>query len=324
MEFLALSAPWILLLLIVIAICLLLFRRRKFATGLLLLAMAGNWWFEVMPVGVLSKVSSSKFQVQGNELKVLSFNCNLSHKQDNREEKRSKIKAFINKQVPEVVFLTENFINRDDSLWLILQEVYPYRVKQKNSVGNSLYSKYPILSDTIYKEKGQGYGITYCQIEVKGKRLEVIGVHLSSNNYNEQMVYMTPDSVATGAQAHTYLKNIVTASEYRVREVERLAEFQSSRVPDGSKESIIPTIVMGDFNDVCGSPTMRILESAGLKDAWWEGGFGYGATINTPLPFRIDHILYNEGLKLRNIKKVSANSLSDHDALVATFSINGI
>lgn len=84
-------------------------------------------------------------------------------------------------------------------------------------------------------------------------------------------------------------------------------------------KNLVPTIVMGDFNDVPGSPTLNILERAGLKDAWWEGGCGYGATIHHPLPYRIDHILHNDGLKLKSIKKIVTQDLSDHDALVARF-----
>lgn len=328
MELFALSAPWILLLLTVAAIGLLMFRRWKVAAGLLLLAVIGNWWIEVMPVNIVlpdgqaakPKQGFNEARVQEGELKVLSFNCNLSIKHENREEKRSKIRDFVNEQDADVVFLTENFINTDDSLWLMMQEAFPYRIEEKNSVGNSLYSKYPILCDTIYKEKGKGYGISCSRIDVRGKRVEVIGVHLSSNNYNEQGEYMTPDSVESSEQAKTYLGNIVTASRCRANEASLIVNFIDS-ISISNKP--IPTIVMGDFNDVYGSPTLNTLcKGAGrFKDAWWEGGCGYGATIHHPLPFRIDHILYNEGLKLRRIKKVSAKGLSDHDALVATFSI---
>ena len=78
---------------------------------------------------------------------------------------------------------------------------------------------------------------------------------------------------------------------------------------------------MGDFNDVCGSPTLNVMKEAGFKDAWWEAGFGYGATIHNPLPYRIDHILYNDMLKLKSIKKIDADKLSDHDALIGWFEV---
>ena len=53
--------------------------------------------------------------------------------------------------------------------------------------------------------------------------------------------------------------------------------------------------------------------------AWQEGGFGYGATIHYPLPYRIDHILYNEGLVLKGVKVIDTSDISDHNALVAVF-----
>ena len=79
----------------------------------------------------------------------------------------------------------------------------------------------------------------------------------------------------------------------------------------------MPVLVMGDFNDVGGSSAIKLLEKAGLKDAWWEGGFGYGATIHKPLSYRIDHIMYSSGLKLRKVEVASSEDLSDHDALYA-------
>lgn len=50
-----------------------------------------------------------------------------------------------------------------------------------------------------------------------------------------------------------------------------------------------------------------------------KGGLGYGATIHYPLPYRIDHIMYNDRLRLKSIRKIDAKGLSDHDALVAEF-----
>lgn len=78
-------------------------------------------------------------------------------------------------------------------------------------------------------------------------------------------------------------------------------------------------LVMGDLNDVCGLPALKKFATAGLKDAWSEGGFGYGATIHTPLPYRIDHILHNEGLVLKGVKVIDTSDISDHNALVAVF-----
>lgn len=78
---------------------------------------------------------------------------------------------------------------------------------------------------------------------------------------------------------------------------------------------------MGDLNDVCGSKAVRNLEDAGLKDAWKNGGFGYGATIHKPFPYRIDHIMYSDKLRLLNIRVIDSEDQSDHDALYTEFEI---
>lgn len=188
-------------------------------------------------------------------------------------------------------------------------------------MGNRLYSKYPIVCDTLLKDKVMAYGITCRQINVSGKMVEMVGVHLSSNNYNEHMEYMTPDSVGNSYQARTYLANIMTASRYREKEAIKIINFIDSIKATGKSN---PTIVMGDFNDVCGSPTLNVLNSSGFMDAWRQGGFGYGATIHHPLPYRIDHIMYNDGLELKDIKKFDAYGISDHDALVGIFNLTSV
>ena len=78
-------------------------------------------------------------------------------------------------------------------------------------------------------------------------------------------------------------------------------------------------LIVGDMNDICSSPPLRVFNKAGFKDAWTEAGFGYGATFHYSIPYRIDHIFYKNGMRLMEIKRIPANGLSDHDALVATW-----
>lgn len=56
-------------------------------------------------------------------------------------------------------------------------------------------------------------------------------------------------------------------------------------------------------------------------DARWEGGYCYGATIYAPLPFRIDHILYNDRVKFKSLENARGKGLSDYDAPKAVFGV---
>lgn len=310
-EIIALCAPWLLLIICAVACCLLFVKKWAWSIGLLLTAVVGNLYFECVPINMCCPGNDE------NEcLTVFSFNCNLSTKSDDYYDRINSVIETFERQDPAVVFLTEYYYLYYDTIRRRIVEDYPYYTKRNNSSGNKLYSKCEILSDTIYTNKSNPYTITYCTLMCREKMLDVFGVHLSSNNYNVHMKYMTPDSVESTDHAKSYLNNVIATSINRLEQTGLIVHIiDSIRNANGPRS----TIVMGDFNDVCGSPTLNILERAGFKDAWWEGGFGYGATIHKPLPYRIDHIMYNEGLKLKSMKKIDAEGLSDHDALAAQF-----
>ena len=152
-----------------------------------------------------------------------------------------------------------------------------------------------------------------------GFPLVVVTCHLPSNNYLDKQ-YFTPDSIQDMGGLKRYLQNIDTVAVER-REVARTISDSIPRT--------MPCIVMGDMNDVSGSPALDVFAAAGLQDAWWKGGFGFGPTIYNPMPFRIDHVLYTPSalrlVKVRRIKSrglgLNGNRLSDHDGLYDEFEI---
>lgn len=80
-----------------------------------------------------------------------------------------------------------------------------------------------------------------------------------------------------------------------------------------------PVIIAGDLNDWCGSDCLNTLMGDDLKDAWWEGGNGFGWTyFGWHLRLRLDHILYSDKLELVDVKVIDSD-LSDHKPLVARF-----
>lgn len=56
-----------------------------------------------------------------------------------------------------------------------------------------------------------------------------------------------------------------------------------------------------------------------LKDAWWEGGNGFGWHLR----LRLDHILYSDKLELVDVKVIDTDiDISDHKPLMASFRLN--
>jgi len=296
---LVLTIPWILLLLLVITVVFLFKKKWKIVLLLLLLTLAINWWSDCFCFGFKNTFSG--------DLKVLSFNVNGEGQFS--EEKLCNVLSLVEKENPDILFLTENFNPLGDSLHARLHLIYPYDML--GMPHNIIYSRY-VINEKSYKERLNGGSsfIVSSSISIKGNDIIVFGGHLSSNNYSSNMEYLTPSDVETFFDMKSYLSNIDKASHLRELEADTIvgAFFEKDNV-----------IVMGDLNDVCGSPALKKFAIAGLKDAWSEGGFGYGATIHTPLPYRIDHILYNEGLVLKGVKVIDTSDISDHNALVAVF-----
>lgn len=141
--------------------------------------------------------------------------------------------------------------------------------------------------------------------------INLYGCHLASNNYDNER-HLPVDSISTFLNIIGYFKNINIASRKRYDNVKLL----TNEINEPLK-----ALIMGDMNDVGGSSSIKEIESVGFADCWWEGGVGYGATIHRPLPYRIDHIMYSDGLRLNNIRIVESNGISDHDGLYAEFSI---
>ena len=231
-------------------------------------------------------------------------------------------------QDADVVFLTEYSRNAKPEIDSLLSIHYPYKDDYPVWVmWGQVYSRVPF--DSCMRIGGEEDGSLFrFDMHITGVKIPIYCLHLQSNNIIDGEQFY-PDSISDKGGISRYLQNYKAASEIRREQAEMIV----------SDFSEAPTIVMGDMNDVCGSPCMKVFAEAGLKDAWWEGGFGYGATIHKPMPYRIDHVMYgwppstslrnrgskfqkvSKGFKLIGIKKVSANGLSDHDALVADFVI---
>ena len=299
---LALTYPWIIIVCLFVAIIVALKKYYWIAGGLVVVGFILNWLSECFAFSLISNN-----EMCGNRtVRVMAWNIDGS---EYDSLKVSEIANVIHKHNPDVVFLSEDFNETGIYLDSLLKKNYPYSSNFAYS-GHHFYSKY--LLDSIRVVKVEDYDNPlriHVSVMVNGQSIDIYGCHLASNNYTASQVDFHLDQVNDHQDAKQYLKNIRDASRLREREVQAIIKDMTDRA----------TIIMGDFNDVSSSPALRTFQAAGFQDAWWKGGMGFGATIHYPLPYRIDHIMYNDRLRLKSIKKIDAKGLSDHDALVAEF-----
>ena len=150
----------------------------------------------------------------------------------------------------------------------------------------------------------------YSKINVGTDSVYIVGCHLAGNNSEGQIEIDDTDSLQ---KVKTFWGRYRRAQEKRKGHAHLLKEI--------IWDSSLPMIVVGDMNDFQHSAPMDSLRDAGMKNAWWEGGFGYGTTYHEGLlRLRIDHIYYNDRLKLESVKIIETK-LSDHNPLVAEFSL---
>lgn len=300
---LPLLTPFILSVLFLGAVLLCLVSEWQTSILLLVIALVINWKTKCF---TLRLFSFSK-EIRGRKLRVMSFNVN-SNFSDNiiRAQETADL---IKRDSPDVVFITELSDQNRALMDEILQKDYPYSVFEY-IVPHCFYSKYPLTNWKVLEKNTDIMGSCVCNLLFGDKVILLIGCHFASNNFINHH-YFTPQEINGFRGFKKYLNNIRKASKQRLDE--------TKIVSIALQEETRSVIVLGDFNDVSGAEAMRELEKSGLKDAWWEKGIGYGATIHYPAPFRIDHILYSGDCKLDNIAVVSSNGMSDHDALVADF-----
>jgi len=255
--------------------------------------VAVNIHYEVIPVHFCSG------SCNGRGIRVLSYN--VHSEADGFRTSSPKMAMMILEDNPDFIYLTEYYEGTDETLQEALEQHYPY-VNRKHrwgaNDGDAFYSTWEI--DSVYRFSLSGHysAIYRVQIHKETDTLAMYCCHLSSNNLK----------LSYGRWAS-------------LEEGRRLRAKEADAITDALQQEKYPAIVMGDMNDVSGSYALKRLESAGLSDAWWKDGPGYGSTYSENwLKLRIDHILYDkEKLKLRFVDVVGDYKYSDHRAVVAGF-----
>lgn len=214
-------------------------------------------------------------------------------------------------------FVQLNEYNQDSCKVIdsLLKTIYPYTEEYQSHIlcGDIFYSK-RVMSNSghVYIPiRGKAIQTIKATLAIEDDSVQIFGVHMASNRYDDKTEEDENDSDIKG-------KNVFE----RYKDGQEARCFQAEWTKMEIMKSKHPVIVMGDMNDFNQSKPLDILTSCGLRDSWWEGGNGYGQTFHKGwMRLRIDFILHSEKLNLQKIKVVTTN-LSDHNPIIAGFSVN--
>ncbi len=144
-------------------------------------------------------------------------------------------------------------------------------------------------------------------------------LHLSGSLYGEKINLINLHLKSMNARTNEEKKR---AKRQRNAQAEAIAEYCHTL---SSEEA---TLILGDFNDTPNSDTLKILLNDTFTPTWdyaIRGNYSYRYG-NQPLV--LDYILYNHPLKLEemavfhlNTQRINERPFSDHDPLLATFTL---
>lgn len=198
-----------------------------------------------------------------------------------------------------------------DSLFTI----YPYF--SRGARGTVLFSKRPILHITPPKNMHSKGSIEAFRTAVAGRPLNIFAVHLESIGLNDKDKELFRDltDTSTDVDVHSVRSQLICKLCNAFRRRSEQARMLRSYVEQLGGDAV----VCGDFNDVPGCRTIKILEEIGMKDAYAETALGPCITFNAPhFKFRIDHVLWRGNLTAKSIKRGNVPS-SDHFPMLTTF-----
>lgn len=329
MKKLILVVPLLIAFLVAAVVLLLLLGLWIWAAVVFLFTFILNWWSESFALHLFKRES------EDYDFRVLTFNVNRAHEISVNRGTTDELIDFILEQKADIVLLQEYNADLYPQVQEKLSQVYPYGSgKDSNSRFKSVFCKFPIESceqlmvdaddlqyelfwNAIYcKKNHDGMEVMpICKIKVKigEKVVQLFNCHLMSNNYSVVIRNLRKKGKTLVHGFWPIWRRIDFG--FKARELQ--AQIISKNIEPG-----LPTIICGDFNEVSGAPSLRILQKCCFTDAWWKEGFGFGFTFHgMRLRLRLDHILYlPQKLELKKID-IPHSEVSDHYPVVCDFSM---
>ena len=262
---------------------------------------------------------------QQSDFRVMSYNVKLFGLYDwkNNVENKAKMIDFIKKSKPDVISFQEYYYDNKkfpiDSVSIALGMPFYYVTDSRimhgrEHFGQAIFSKFPIVNSKIIQFPNTTNMALYCDIEIqKGKIVRFFSNHLESYRFQADDYELVEDL----KQKKTDLDKVpglLDRLEYAL--VKR--SYQAEKIASLVNSSPYPTIVTGDFNDTPNSYSYYQI-SRYLSDAFIENGNGFSNTYKGSFPsFRIDFILYSQGVKSINYKRIKYDG-SDHYPIYSDF-----
>lgn len=303
---LILIVPLIITVFVLMAFILIVLGLWEWSLLLSVCAVLLNWCSETYALHLFKR------NVINYDFRVLSFNINRAYEHSVNKGTTEDLIDLILRQDADIILLQEYNSEIYSQIQDRLVEVYPYgNGEDGHSRYKSCFSRYQILSCEQLVHEGDLLPICRMIFDMSGRKLQLFNCHLQSNNYSVGVRNLKNKKTGLLKTICQIFQSLYYGYQNRKMQVKVLNSYMGTEYP---------TVVCGDFNDISGSKTLRLLQSKNLSNAWWKGGYGFGFTFHgMRLRFRLDHALYSPiSLCLANVF-IPHSDVSDHYPLVCDF-----
>lgn len=286
------------------------------------------------PITSVEGLDGKERPITVDSIRLLTYNtCAMGQTHLSKIKEKIPVMDYVKESGADIVCLQEYAFtlskggHTQEQLRGSISRQYPYYDFTPNdgrtAMGIALFSKYPIRKAQRIDKRKKGYfSCMYYQLEVHGRIIGLVNMHLHTNSiqpkdrvlYDEMIDHFEPDSI--GRIRAGLLRSLGKAFRYRADESNMIARYLRENHPEG-----MPLIICGDMNDTPISYCYHTL-SQGLSDTWQEAGTGYGISYKEHhFWFRIDHILHSPQFRGLDIQVRKDITYSDHYPLEATLQL---
>lgn len=291
------------------------------AAGVATLFICGGPLLTVCPMGHSRKASPQDTP----QFKILTYNILHGEDVEQHNENMNRSFQYLLDSGADIIVLQELYNFSKNEIKVLPKELrdslfatYPYRVTDGYN-DLCLLSKYParILKVTDLPH-GSNYFYEGYRINILGRKLTVLNVHLASYNLSEADRGVVDDMKSIGG-AKKSLSSFKGSILGKMKKAFVNRDKHVSEIRDVIENIRGPLIICGDFNDVPASWAYRKMLGDDMKDAFTQTHFGPMITYNLHhFYFHIDQIMYRGDLKALSTERGSIRS-SDHYPVIATF-----
>lgn len=281
---------------------LLQFKRYMLLSGLALL-------LGITFVNRFYKFSETNLPKEDSDFKVMSYNVRLFNIYEwlPKDDVAEQISKLINEKFPDILCL-QDFTTNDD----VDFSRYPYSYVKLNGeklkYGQAIYSNYKIINKGEIEFPDSFNNAIFVDV-IKGKdTIRVYSIHLQSVKISADI-----NEKIDEAKSKFILKRLSLAFGKQ--------QQQSEIISQHFENCPYPKIICSDLNNSAFSYVYRNIKGD-MKDTFEQAGTGFGKSYNFKYyPARIDFILVDDAIQVKQFRSIDTFFQSDHFPQIARLNL---